>query len=219
MPHIWMNHIAHMSIETRRTCEWGTSHRSMGHVSHIQSIMFTHMSSETHHTYEWVTSHIQKWFVAHIIASCRKCDWIMSHISMGRVSHIQGIMSTHMSIDSCRIRMSHVGHMNESRHSYEWVTPHIWMSHVTHMNESRHTYEWVTSLIWMSHVTHMNESRHTYEWVMSHVWMSHVTHMNESCLTHTGHNVHARVHSWAFSSAWSAAAIPICSSWGVYVYM
>jgi len=32
---------------------------------------------------------------------------------------------------------------------------HIWMSHVTHMNESRHTYEWVTSHIWMSHVTHM----------------------------------------------------------------
>jgi len=34
-------------------------------------------------------------------------------------------------------------------------------SHVTHMNESRHTYEWVMSHIWMSHVTHMNESCHT----------------------------------------------------------
>ena len=33
--------------------------------------------------------------------------------------------------------------------TYEWVTSHIWMSHVTHMNESRHTYEWVTSHIWM----------------------------------------------------------------------
>ena len=60
---------------------------------------------------------------------------------------------------------------------------HIWMSHVTHMNESCHTYEWVMSHIWMSHVTHMNESRHTYEWVMSHIWMSHVTYMNESCHT------------------------------------
>jgi len=37
--------------------------------------------------------------------------------------------------------------MNESRHTYAWVTSHIWMSHVTHMNESRHTYEWVTSHI------------------------------------------------------------------------
>ena len=35
------------------------------------------------------------------------------------------------------------------------------MSHVTHMNESCHTYEWVMSHIWMSHVTHMNESCHT----------------------------------------------------------
>ena len=61
---------------------------------------------------------------------------------------------------------------------------HIWMSRVTHMNESCHTYEWVTSHIWMSHVTLMNESCHTYEWVMSHIWMSHVTHMNESCHTY-----------------------------------
>jgi len=48
------------------------------------------------------------------------------------------------------------------------------MSHVTHMNESCHTYEWVMSHIWMSHVTHMNESCHTYEWVMSPMWMSYV---------------------------------------------
>jgi len=75
------------------------------------------------------------------------------------------------------IWMSHVTHMNESRHTYEWVISHIWVSHVTHMNESCHTYE-------MSHVTHMNESCHTYEWVMSHIWMSHVTHMDESCHTH-----------------------------------
>jgi len=27
---------------------------------------------------------------------------------------------------------------------------HIWMSHVTHINESCHTYEWVMSHIWMS---------------------------------------------------------------------
>jgi len=44
---------------------------------------------------------------------------------------------------------------------------HIWMSHVTHMNESCHTYEWVMSHIRMSHVTHMNESCHAYEWVMT----------------------------------------------------
>ena len=80
--------------------------------------------------------------------------------------------------------MSHVIHMTESCHIYEWVMPHIWMSHVTHMNESCHMYEWVMPHIWMSHVTYMNESCHIYEWVMSHMWMSHVTHMNESCHIH-----------------------------------
>jgi len=80
------------------------------------------------------------------------------------------------------IWMSHITHMNESHHTYEWVTSQIWINHGTHMNESRHTYEWamsriewVTSHIWLSHVTHINASRHTYEWVMSHIWMSYVT--------------------------------------------
>jgi len=82
------------------------------------------------------------------------------------------------------IWMSHVAHMNESCHTYEWVMSHIWMSHAAHMNESCHTYEWVMPHIWLSHVTHMTESCRTYEWVMSHVWMSHVTHMNESCHTY-----------------------------------
>jgi len=72
--------------------------------------------------------------------------------------------------------MSHVTHMNESCHTYEWVMSHICMSHVTHMNESCQVYKWVTS--------YMNESCHTYEWDMSHIWLSHVTHMNESCPTY-----------------------------------
>jgi len=93
---------------------------------------------------------------------------------------------------------SHVTHMNESCHiyewvmshtwmshvTYEWVMSHIWMSHVTHMNESCYIYEWVMSHIWMSRVTHMNVLCHTYERVMSHIWTSHVTHMNESCHTY-----------------------------------
>ena len=79
------------------------------------------------------------------------------------------------------IWMSHVTHMNESWHTYEWVMSHIWTSHVTNsacgLNHSivvvtplhsHHTYERVMSHIWTFHVTHMNESCHTYEWVMSH---------------------------------------------------
>ena len=95
------------------------------------------------------------------------------------------------------IWISHVTHMDESCHTYEWVMSHIWMSHVTQVDESSHTYEWVIPTaycMWSiissfsnryladrsSHVTHMDESCHKYVWVMSHMWMSHVTHMNES---------------------------------------
>jgi len=96
--------------------------------------------------------------------------------------------------------------MNESRHTYEWVTPQMstfrewvmshtyeWVtSHVTHMNESRHTYEWVTSHIRIEsrhtyegvtpHMSTFHEwvVSHIYEWVTSHIWLSHVTNMNES---------------------------------------
>jgi len=61
------------------------------------------------------------------------------------------------------IWVSHVTHMKESCHTYEWVMSHIWMSHVSH--------------IWMSHVTHMSESRDTYEYVLCHIWMCHVSHI------------------------------------------
>ena len=89
--------------------------------------------------------------------------------------------------------MSHVTHMNESCHTYEWVMSHIWMGHVTHMNESCHTYAWVMSHIRMHHVTHMNKSCYTYECVMSHIWMSHVTYMNASCHTYEWVMSHIRI--------------------------
>jgi len=48
------------------------------------------------------------------------------------------------------------------------VKSRIWMSHVTHMDESCHAYEWVMS--------HTKESCHTHEWVMSHMKQSCHTH-------------------------------------------
>ena len=105
----------------------------------------------------------------------------------------------------CRVMahiwMSHGTHMNEPRHTYEWVMAHIWMSHGTHMNEPRRTHKWVMAHLWMSHGAPIDESWHTYEWVMSriqvldknaekllfsfhsqyewvmsHIWRSHFTH-------------------------------------------
>jgi len=95
------------------------------------------------------------------------------------------------------IWISHVIHIHESCHTYEWVMSHIWISHVIHIHESCHTYAWVMSHIYMSHVIHIHESCHTYAWVMSRIYMSHViytewvtstfyhvTHMNRSYPTH-----------------------------------
>jgi len=73
--------------------------------------------------------------------------------------------------------VSHVTHMNESRHIYEWVSSY------THMNESRLEHLWMSHVTFdrrfrglsftfahdVSHATHMNESR------LEHLWMSHVT--------------------------------------------
>jgi len=139
-------------------------------------------------------------------------EWIMSHIWM-----------------------SHVTHMNESCRTYEWVMLHIWMRHVTHMSESCHTcVPWPIHLamnmgwlrlvgslklyvsfakdpykrddilqqrpiIWRSllivatlyhelattyHELVMDYwSWHTYEYVMAHRWTRHGTLMHESWYT------------------------------------
>ena len=56
----------------------------------------------------------------------------------------------------------------------EWDTSHLWMSHVTHMNETRHTDESIMSHTLMRHVKQMNEWCHTHTWVMSHKWRHHI---------------------------------------------
>jgi len=94
---------------------------------------------------------------------------------------------------SCDVWMSHVTHMNEARHTYEWGTAHIWMRHVTHthayvvwrVDELCHTYAWVTSHSHVSHETYTGYSRVViWVYVTWGMWMSHVTHMNESWHTY-----------------------------------
>ena len=109
----------------------------------------------TTHSYVWHELFKYERRASRTVACAR---WVMSHIWM-----------------------SHVTHVNESRHRYEWVMSHRWISHVTRINESYHTYERAISHIWMIHGTHMNESWHICAWGMAHRSMSHVTHMNGSC--------------------------------------
>ena len=82
-----------------------------------------------------------------------------------------------------------------SRLVCEWVTSNMCMSHVTHVNESWHAYEWVMSHTWMSHVSHvtcMIESCHTCKWAMSHLWMCHGTHVKESHVHATNSMCHVK---------------------------
>jgi len=62
--------------------------------------------------------------------SCHTYGWVMSHIWM-----------------------SHVTHVNDSYHTYGWVISHMCMDHVTHMDGLCHKYEWIKSHTCLSHVT------------------------------------------------------------------
>jgi len=79
--------------------------------------------------------------------SCLTYEWVMSHIWMSTVTHMN---------ESCHTCATYVG---VTWNTQSWDQPkkschvtrgcvmsHIWMSHVTRVNESCHTYEWVMSL-------------------------------------------------------------------------
>jgi len=104
----------------------------------------------SHVTYEWVMSH-------HIWMSHVRYERVMSRLSL-----------RHKIIDESHVWMSHVTRMNESRHTYEWVTSHVWMSHVTHQFAAPNLW-WITRMndTYERVMSHMNESHH--------IWMSHVT--------------------------------------------
>jgi len=70
------------------------------------------------------------------------CEWVMSHVWMSHVTHVNEVMS-HM-------WMSHVTHMDESCH--------VWMSRATRVYESCHKDECVMSHIWMRRATRMKKS-------------------------------------------------------------
>jgi len=147
-------------------------HMWMSHVICIQSMPRV--------TYEWVMSYVQEachvynvtyeWVVcllSHMNESCHL--YIYIYIWIYIYIYVNIYTSTRM-----------MSNMNESWHTYEWVT--------AHMNESCHLYRkddacmmscmWLASFV--SPGTHMSESQHIFEWVMVHISMSHVTHMKKA---------------------------------------
>ena len=115
--------------------------------------------NESWHTHEWVMSRscgLFFWVIACAFEGlcraslwCHICAWVMAHIWM-----------------------SHVAHMNESWHTHEWVMSHSGSLLVSH---GLHISGLIQCLIIMAHmcmssVTHMSEWWHTHEWVTSRSW-------------------------------------------------
>ena len=97
-----------------------------------------------------------------------------------------------MGHDTDRIINILISWMNESRHTYEWVTSHIWMSHVTHMNESCHTSEYVMAQTKTWNIlTSWNHSSSSQCFDGFHTCMFHMIHTSH----HTIHTSHHTIHT------------------------
>jgi len=68
--------------------------------------------------------------------------------------------------------MSHVPHVNESRHTCGCV-----VLHMTHTDYSCCTHGRI-----MPHMLHMDESCRTHSFIMSHTCMNLVAHMHDACV-------------------------------------
>jgi len=106
--------------------------------------------------------------------------------------------------------ISHVTHVNEPCHTFEWVMSHMWMSHVCHVTESCRTCEWcfqctathshvqLDLFIWELWLIHMCDFHlkilcfYSTLTTQSAPGISHVTHVNESC----------RTCEWVMSHMW-----------------
>jgi len=86
--------------------------------------------------------------------SCFTYEWAMSHMWLSHTIHGPWQSQT-QACESRRI-CPNESHMNESRHTYEYVTSRVWKNRVKHMNTSHHTYRQV---VLSECVTHINKSR------------------------------------------------------------
>jgi len=141
----------------------------------IQAIMYV---------FDKVTLLILMSHVANGKDSCRTGEWVMSHIWISHVPHVnkscptyERILRFNTSFDSPAKRAS----------TCAWM----WMRHVAHLNESWPTCEWVMSHLRMNHVPYVSAfyfktrriAVYVCKYVMVHMWVSHVAYMNESCPT------------------------------------
>jgi len=172
--------------------------------------------SESCHKHYWVTSHIRMRHVTRMNVDPRTltclswdCEWVMSQ-TINEACHTYACWSTNSYMSFWEISVSHVTHMNEVCHTYEWVVSQIRANRDTHMKEDplnpicpSGDCERIMSHTWMSHITRMNESYHTHERVTLHTLVSRVTRMHESYHTH---ELSYHTHPRNMSRTWTHAS-------------
>jgi len=188
-----MRHVTRMN-ESRRMHEWVMSNIGMSSVTRVS------------HTISHVTHN----------KSCHTCEWVRSH-TMSHVTHANKSCLTNVTNESVisTSLVTHMSHVNESSHRYEWVmSPTVsWCSTRVYqcIHESCHTHPLILSRAWMSHGALMNESGHPeflgtlpellvsqyifeacQEYWYPNIYLRHVARMCESC----------HMYEWVISYVW-----------------
>jgi len=148
MSHTWMSHVTH--TWTRRAV-WTIHVPHMNEVCHTHVCVIMHCTHEHAGLYEKVTSRTWMSHVTQLQTPEQNlCCRVLECVAMCcRVLPCVAVCCRVLPCAAvcCRVLQCVAVYCSV-------CTSHIWMSHVTHMNESRHTYEWVMP---SCHVTLMNE--------------------------------------------------------------
>jgi len=196
MSHIWIRHVTRMNesclIHLKRSGFKGTVHYmgllSWSHVTHTNKPRHAYVRIKS---CIWTSRVIHIWKVLDSRALCTMyCSlrYELCHtwrfMSCTRMSHVTDIWKAldlrarfkgtvrYMGL----LPLSHVTHMNESCHAYEWVMSRVRKSHVTYIWKSLGLR--ALCAIWVFWITwRLKESCPTWQWVMSHIWMRRVSHM------------------------------------------
>jgi len=141
---MWLTYVTHICVSCAQDSTYAMcvimhkdSHMSHTYVTHI-------CDSHMWLTYVWdICESCEVYLAVHVhIYICIYIHICDSHMWLTYVTHI---------CDASRPQASPVTHMDESCHTCEWVTSHIWMSRVTRVDGPCHTCKWV-----MSHIVQLS---------------------------------------------------------------
>ena len=159
---ISMSHLKHMNASSYERHSSHIYECLMSHRIHIQSMaaqnQYTHVWNESCVIYKWLITHMRM----SIHDSLHTCEWVYTTLH----THVcyEKLHMTHYMCAITRVWF-HTWHhtLTHAKCIPSSNTRSSSISHVTHLSESCHTFEWVMSHIWMRHVTCMNDSCHIYE--------------------------------------------------------